>query len=86
MSICFTQTIRHGGDHLHSDPPPPHRRPLHPQGLYIGTFNIHIGQGFRIMQDIQVVQIGGFDLIVLTETKVTNQDYCHNRLGYNMVC
>ena len=38
------------------------------------------------MQATCVVQVSGFDLMVLTETNFTGQYYCHNRLGYNMVC
>ena len=41
---------------------------------------------FWIAQAICAVQISGFDLMVVTETKITYQDYCCNRLGYNVVC
>ena len=33
-----------------------------------------------------MVHISGFNLMVVTETKVANQQYCHNRLGYKVVC
>ena len=38
------------------------------------------------MQAIWEVQISSFNLMVLKETKTTDQAYCHNRLGYNVVC
>ena len=40
----------------------------------------------RPVQAIQAEQIGGFDLMILTETKVTNQSYCCDRMIYDMVC
>ena len=33
-----------------------------------------------------MVQISGFDLMILTETKISDQTYCCNRLGYDVVC
>ena len=85
MSICFTQPIHHTGDRLHLAPPP-RRRPLCLQGLSIRTFNICDGRGFGLVQDIRLVQIDGFNLMVMTETKVTNKAYCQNRMGYDVVC
>ena len=85
MLICFTQPIYHDGDLLHLAPPT-HLRPPLPQGLSIGTFNIRNGQGFGITQAIWEIQIGGFNLIILMETNITDQAYFHNRLGYEMVC
>ena len=84
MPIFFTQPIRHGVACLHSASL--RRRTLRPWGLSIETFNIYGGHGIGLVQDIWAVQIGGFDLMVLTERKVTNQAYYHNRLGYYMVC
>ena len=37
----------------------------------IKNCNIHNGQGFGIFQAIWAVQVGGFDLMVLMETKIT---------------
>ena len=42
--------------------------------------------GVGIAHVIWAVQVGGFDLMVLTETNITNQAYCRNRLGYDVVC
>ena len=47
------------------------------------TFNIHDGWGFGLTQAIRAVHIRGLDLIILTETKITDWEYCHSRLGYN---
>ena len=32
------------------------------------------------------MQIGGFNVIILMDTKVTNQAYFQNRLSYDVVC
>ena len=32
-----------------------------------------------------MVQIGGFDLVVLTDTKVTDKVYCHKSMGCDVV-
>ena len=75
MPISLTQPIRHGGTAFTQ------RRRLRlaicyaPKGLFIRTYNIHNGWGFELSQAIQVVQVGVFDLMVLTETKVTCQVY-----------
>ena len=33
-----------------------------------------------------MARIGGFDLMILTETRITDQDYYCNRVIYNVVC
>ena len=38
------------------------------------------------MHTIQTVQIDGFNLMILTDTNITNQYYCRNGLGYEFVC
>ena len=68
-------------DHLHMDPTPLRIYPPHPQVLSLRNFNICNGWGFGIAQAIQAVQIGGFDPMILTETNINDQNYCHNRLG-----
>ena len=85
MPICFTQPICHGGDCLHMATAPPRRWTPLPRGLSLGSFNIRDIQGFRLAQSIQVVYIGGFDLMILTETKIIDQAYFRNRMGYSMV-
>ena len=39
-----------------------------------------------IAQAIQAARIGGFDLIIIMETKITNQAYCCNKMEYDVVC
>ena len=84
MPIFLTRLISYGGDRLHTSPPSPCRRTLHPWGLSIGTLNIRNGQGYGLMQAIRAVQIDGFDLMILLDNKITNQAYCHSSLGYNV--
>ena len=38
------------------------------------------------MQAIQAALIGSFDIMILTENKITDHYYCCNSMGYNMVC
>ena len=45
------------------------------QGLSLRTFNIHDGRGLNLLQAIRAVQLDSFDAMLLTETKITNQDY-----------
>ena len=35
---------------------------------------------------VRVVELGGFDLMVLTKTKISTIFYCQNRLCYYIVC
>ena len=63
-----------------------HLRPPHPQLLSIRKFNICNGPGFGRTQAIRSAQIGGFNIIILTDTKITDQAYWHSRLSYNVVC
>ena len=86
MAICFTQPIHHGGYRFHLAPTLMCRRPPCPQGLYIGTFNIWGGRGFRLAHAMCAVQFSGFTIMIQTETNVTNQAYFHNMLVYAMVC
>ena len=62
--------------------------PYHPQfvsggggGLLVPDKTVHKGN-----KVIQEVQIGGFDLMILVDTNITNQAYFRNRLGYDVVC
>ena len=84
--ICFAQPISHDGYRIHMEPPPQRCLPPLPQGLSLGTINIRDSQVPGIAQDIWAVQIGSFNLIIMTDTKITDHTYCHNRLGYNVVC
>ena len=70
LPIFLTRLIIHGGYQLHTAPSLPLQRPLRPQGLSLGTFNIHNGWGSRLIaQAIRVVQIGGFELMILKEVQ-----------------
>ena len=85
MPICINQPISHGGNRLHMAPLPPQQRIPHHRGLSVGTINSRNGQRFGLSQDIRGVHIGGFYLMILEYTKITNLDCCRNMLGYNIV-
>ena len=44
------------------------------------------GQGFGLVQAIWAVERGGFDVMLLTETKIFMMAYCWIRIGYNVTC
>ena len=73
-------------DRLHTDPAPPRHWPPLPWGLSLSTFNIRDGRGSGIVQALQVVHLDGFNVMLLMDTKITDQDYLRNILGYDMVC
>ena len=81
MPIYLTQTISHVGDHLHMEPLPPHQMTQRPWVISLRNLNIRDVQGSGLTQAIQEVHIGSFDLMILTETKITDQDYFHISLG-----
>ena len=72
MPICLSQPIIHDGESLHTALLPPRRRTQRPLVLSLRTLNICNGQGSGLAQSIQEVQISGFYLMILTETKITN--------------
>ena len=86
MPISFTLPIRHGANRLHLAPPPPRLRPPHQPRISIRTINIRDGRIFGIAQVVRVVDLGGFELMVLTKTKISIILYCQNWLGYDIVC
>ena len=86
VTICLARPISHGRYHLHKAPLTPRQLTTHPCGLSLGTLNICNSRGSVIVQAIQAVQIGSFDLMILTETNINYQAYCGIRLGYNVVC
>ena len=61
------------------------RRPPRPRGLFLGDYHIRDIWVSRIAQAIQAERIGGFDLMILTETNIINQNYSQNRMAYNVV-
>ena len=81
--MYVTQPRRHGEDLPHTVPPI--RRPLFPQGFFLGNYHIRNVRVSRIAQAIRAAYIGGFDLMVLMDTNITDQYYCCNMIGYNVV-
>ena len=65
--------------------PPRHKTPW-PQGLNPGMYNILYVQGFGLSQAIWEVQISNYDMMIMTETKISNDVHCHNRIVYDVVC
>ena len=49
-------------------------------------YNIRDFQGFGLHQGIWDVQLGNYDLMLLMETKILDQAYCHNFLSYDVMC
>ena len=78
----FYEPIPHDADCLHTATPLPRHRPPHPSGIAIRKLKIRDGQGFRLVQAIWVVERGDFDVMILTETKISTTTYCQNRLRY----
>ena len=77
MPIYFARPLFHGVDHLHT---------AYPRGLSLGTYNIYHGRGFSLAQAIWEVHIDSFDVMLLTETNITSEAYCHIWIGYNVMC
>ena len=48
--------------------------------------SIRNGMDFRLAQAVQEVKLGGFNLMVLTETNISTAAYCRNWLGYDIAC
>ena len=48
--------------------------------------NIRNVRRFGLAQSVQADDLGGFDLMVLTKTKISTMAYCWNQLGCNIVC
>ena len=71
MPIYFTQPIIHGGDLPHTVPPP--RQTPIPRGLSLGNYHIRDGWVSGIAQAVPAARIGSFGLMILTETKITDQ-------------
>ena len=86
MPLTFSRTILHGANSLITLLPLLRRRPPLPPGLVIGTLNRRDGWGFGLVQAIRAVERGGFDVMLLKETKIQTEAYSHNYLGYNVTC
>ena len=86
MPLTFYGPILYGTNCLHRAPPPLRRQPPHPPRLAIGTLNIRDDRGFRLAQAIWAVECGGFDVMLLTDTKIQTEPSSHKCLGYDMTC
>ena len=80
MPLTFSQLILHGANRLNTPPPPPLRRPPCQTRLAIGTLKIRDGRGLRLVQAIRAVEIGGVEVMLMTETKIQTEAYSQNRL------
>ena len=60
-------------------------QPPHSQGLSLRNYNIRNSQGFGLTQAIWLVQIGSFEVMLLTKIKITSKSYCLNRLDYDVI-
>ena len=49
-------------------------------------YNILDGRDFVLPQENRDVQLGNYGLMMLTETRIHEEVYCHNCLGYNFMC
>ena len=52
--------------------------------MNLGMYSIRDGRGFGIPQAIRTIQMGNYNLMRLTETKVQDVLYCKKRLGYDV--
>ena len=84
--IFFTHTIHHGSNWPRTALTPPRHRTTLPPGLNLQMYNIQDGQGFSLPQAIRSMQIGKYNLMLMTKTKIMDEEYCHNYLGYDNVC
>ena len=73
--------IPYGVDRFHIAPLLPRRCPRRPPGIAIGILNIRDGRDFRLVQAIQMVERGGFNVILLMEKNIQTEAYSYNRLG-----
>ena len=81
MPFTFYQPTPPGADRLHTAPPPLRSRPLRSPGTAIKTLSIRYGQGFGMAQAIQALERGGFNVMILTYTKISTSEYCFYLLG-----
>ena len=86
MPIYFTCTLHHGSKRLHKMTPLSWRGPPHPPGISLITYHIQDCRESGLPQSIRAVQICNYALMLMTETNIMDAVYCHNCLGYNIVC
>jgi hypothetical protein len=77
--ITFTHPIHHGADPLHQPKP-------RPPGIILGTLNIRDGRNSGLAIAIREFQQGNYNIIVATETKISNDIYAKHTLGYEVTC
>ena len=70
MPLAFSRPILHGAYCLHTAPLPPCRRSPCIPGITIMKLIILYGRVFGLVQSIWAVELGGFDVMLLTETKI----------------
>ena len=83
MLIYVTQPRRHFRDRPHMIPLS--RQSPRPLGLSLRNYHLRESTGSKISQAIWATRNGGFNLMILTETNITNHIYYRNRMGYNVV-
>ena len=86
MQIHFTRPLCHGYDRIHALTSPLRRRSPCSHGLKLGMYNIQYGQGFGLPQALKAVQLGKYDLVLLTETKTLDSVHCKIFRRYDIVC
>ena len=70
------QPLSHGGVRFHTALPPPQRRPPQPPGLNLRTYNIRYSFILGLLQAIQAVNMGNYDVMLLAEWKISEVVYC----------
>ena len=65
--------------------PLPHWSP-HYRGLSLSNYHIRYSQGSRLVKTVRLARIGGFDLMILTKTNITDKVYFQHNIGYDVVC
>ena len=83
ISMYVTRPRRYSRDRPHMLPPP--HRPPHPPLLSLGNYHIRNDRVSGIAQAIWEARIDGFIIMIMTETNITDQEYCLNSMGYNVV-
>ena len=76
MIVFSTHPLFHSRYRLNMVNPPPR-----PWGLILGTYNICDGQYSSFYQSIRVVQLRNHNVMMLTETKISEKAYCQKLLG-----
>ena len=82
MPTCFANPIWHGRDRLHTAPPPLRHNLSRPRGLNLRAYNISDG----LAQAIWAVHLRNYNVMMLSETNISDGAYCHKRLRYSVVC